>query len=244
MGLGGDMKREHPSTADEAFEEAIEGAYYATQMRQARAEGRICHVPFDQAVPVDIWWDLGMDDSTTIWFTQTVGRELHLIDYYENSGEGLEYYAHMLFGLKGATADRPDGYRYGRCVGPHDIAVRELGTGKSRLETARGYGLNFEVAPKLSILDGIQAVRRLLPLCWIDEAKCERGITALESYRKDWNDKLGTWRRDPRHDQWSHGADGFRTLAVAHSWFSSMPGRRIPQTQRGSEGQSNWKAYT
>lgn len=203
---GEDMKREYPSTPDEAFAASIEGAYYAQQMARAEREGRIGRVPYDDSIPVDTWWDLGMDDATAIWFTQRVAREVRVIDYLEASGEGLPYYARQL---------RDRGYYYGRHIGPHDISVRELGTGKSRLETAQGLGIDFDTAPRLEIADGIEAVRSLLGRCWFDAEKCALGIKALRSYRKDWDENLGTWKNKPRHDGSSHAADAFRTGAVA-----------------------------
>jgi hypothetical protein len=137
-----------------------------------------------------------MDDEMAIWFVQRVGREIRLIDYYANSGEGLAHYAKV---LKRAP------YNYSRHIGPHDIEVRELGTGKSRKETAEEMGLRpFEVAPKLEVQDGIEAVRNLLPRCWFDAEKCADGIRALKNYRKDWDENRGVWLPRPRHDWASH----------------------------------------
>ena len=205
--LGEDMKKEHPSSPDEAFESAIQGSYYLTQLRKIQQEHRICRLPLESGFSVDTWWDLGMDDNMTIWFTQTIGREIRVIDYYENSGEGLAFYADVL---------RGKGYSYGKHCAPHDIAVRELGTGKSRLEVAQTLGIKFEVAAKLSIEDGIQAVRKILDFCWFDEAKCHKGLNGLKDYRKEWNEKLGCYRDKPLHNAASHPADAFRTLAVGH----------------------------
>jgi hypothetical protein len=200
------MKSEFPSTPEEAFLASIEGAYYGTQMDKIREKGRITNVPYDPTLKVDTWWDLGIDDSTTIWFTQQVGLEIRCIDYYENSGEGLQHYIKIL-------QDKP--YIYHSHTAPHDIEVRELTTGKSRRETAQKLGINFLIAPKLHIIDGIQAVRNLLPRCWFDETNCDKGIKALTEYRKEWNDKLGAYSNHPLHNFASHGADAFRTLAVA-----------------------------
>ncbi|GGL48373.1 terminase [Caulobacter rhizosphaerae] len=204
---GADMKREFPSTPKEAFEAAIEGAYYGEQMARAELEGRIGRVPYDSRLPVETWWDLGMNDNMSIWFVQRHMMEVRVIDHYSNNGEGLAHYAAEL---------NKRGYAYGRHIGPHDLEVRELGTGKSRKETAETLGIRpWEVAPKLEILDGIQAVRDLLPRCWFDREKCAEGLKALRSYRKDWDDKLGVWKSYPRHDWASHDADAFRTGAVA-----------------------------
>ena len=206
---GEEMKKEHPSFPDEAFESAIQGSYYLTQMRKIKQENRICKLPLEDGFQVSTWWDLGMDDSTVIWFTQTIGREIRCIDYYENNGEGLAFYAKIL---------RERGYDYGTHNAPFDISVKELGTGKSRLEVAEGLGIKFNVVAKLSIEDGIGAARKMLNFCWFDEAKCHKGINYLKDYRKQWNEKLGCYRDQPLHNKASHGADAFRTLAVGHNF--------------------------
>jgi phage terminase large subunit len=189
-----------------SFKVPIAGAYYAAQLMIAEQEKRICSVPYERAVPVDTWWDLGIDDSMTIWFTQTVGREIRVIDYVEVSGEGLVHCAGIL---------REKGYVYGNHTAPHDIEVRELSTGKSRLETARNFGINFRVAPRLGVDDGIDAARNIFSRCWFDAKKCQRGLNALKSYHKAFDEKNKCFRNHPHHDWSSHGADGFRTLAVA-----------------------------
>jgi hypothetical protein len=202
-----DMKREFPSTPEEAFEAAVEGAYYANQLALAERDKRITSVPHEPTVPVETWWDLGMDDCTSIWFVQRVGLEIRVIRHYANSGEGLAHYAREL--------DRYP-YRYSRHVLPHDAEVRELGTGKSRKEVLQSLGLNnIEVVPALEVADGIEAVRNTLPKCWFDQVNCEAGLKSLKAYRKEWDDKAGTWKNRPRHDWASHDADAFRVGAVA-----------------------------
>lgn len=185
---------------------SIEGAYYATQMNKVLLEKRITRVPWVPTVPVDTWWDLGMDDYTMIWFVQQIGHEIRFINTLYGSGEGLAYYAKELEKLP---------YLYGRHILPHDIDVRELGTGKSRLEIAQKLGIKpITIAPKLSIEDGIEAARAIFPMSYFDEEKCARGITDLQLYRKKWDEKLGQFRSEPLHDEHSHGADAFRTGAV------------------------------
>jgi hypothetical protein len=197
-----------------SFTVPIAGAYYAAQLMKAEKDGRMTNVPYETSIPVDTWWDLGIDDSTTIWFVQAVGQELRLIDYYENSGEGLSHYAKIL---------QDKEYVFGRHFGPHDIEVRELGSGKSRLETAKGLGINFRVAPMLSIEDGIEAARNILSRCWFDKTKCHRGLNALKSYHKEWDEKNKVYRQHPEHDWSSHGADAFRTGAVGYKKPFQMP---------------------
>ncbi len=195
-----------------SFDAGMVGAYYTAQLAKARLEGRICRVPVLDTVPVDTYWDLGVDDSMSIWFAQDVGREIHLIDYLEDSGEGLPYYAKKL-------ADK--GYLYGRHVGPHDIKVREIGTGKSRRETARSLGINFDVAKKPSTKeDSIEAVRNIFGQCVFDSERCARGIDALENFKKEYNQKRKIFLSTPVHDWSSHGASAFETLAMSHSFRS------------------------
>ena len=163
------------------FQAAVKGAIYATELEQARADGRVTTVPVDPALPVDTDWDLGMGDSTSIVFSQSLrSGEVRIVDYYEASGEGFPHYAQVL---------QARGYPYGRHWAPHDIAVRELGTGKSRLEVSGNYGIAFQMTPRLTggaseVEDGIHAVWLFLPRCWFDQAR-----TAAE-YR----DLIIAWR--------------------------------------------------
>jgi len=213
--LGDDMKRENPATPEEAFESAIKGAYFSSQFTQIRKEKRICSVPYQTGVAVKTWWDLGMNDVMAIWFTQDIGREIHVIDYYENSGEGFEHYWELMQKKK---------YLYGRHFAPHDISVRELGAGgKSRWESAAKIGLHFQRVPRIKAkMDSINAARRFLAICWFDEVKCSKGITRLEGYRKEWNENLQTYRDSPLHDINSNGADAYQTLAMGHGFHVAM----------------------
>jgi len=188
-----------------SFEASIKGAFYSEQLKQAMDEGRITKVPYDASLPVSTWWDLGIGDATAIGFFQRAGREWRIIDYYENAGEGLEHYAKVLNEKK---------YIYNAHYAPHDIEVKELGTGKSRKEMAANYGINFRIAPKLSIEDGINAVRSRFSTLWIDEQNCQRLIDCLMNYRKEWDDKRGMFKTSPLHDWTSHAADMLRYWAV------------------------------
>ncbi len=185
---------------------AIQGAYYARQLAALREQGRITSVPHEPSIPVHTVWDLGVGDSTAIWFAQMVGTEIRLIDYYEMTGEGLPHFAKHLQTLP---------YVYGEHYAPHDIRVRELGSGKSRIEIAASLGIEFNISPNVPVDDGIEAVRATLPKCWFDAEKCRRGNDARQDYGKDWNDKLGSFRVRPRHDWSSHAADAFRYLALS-----------------------------
>lgn len=189
-----------------SFEAAILGAYYGRLMAQAEAEMRICGVPHDNAAQVWTAWDLGISDSTAIWFVQSVGREIHCIDYYENSGYDLGHYVKELY--------KRD-YIYAGHIVPHDAQARELGTGKNRLEVLENLGLRYiSVCPQHRVEDGINAVRTVLSRCWFDADKCQRGIDALRMYRSEFDSKLDTLRTHPVHDWASHGADAFRYLAM------------------------------
>lgn len=184
----------------------VDGAYYATEMRTCRQTDRITNVPYDPAVAVTTAWDLGVGDSTAIWFAQFVGQEIRLIDYYESSGVGLDHYVSVL---------NNKGYVYGEHILPHDVRVRELGTGKSRLETLGTLGVKpINIAPQLMIDDGIQAVRSMLSRCWFDKEKTSRGIDCLSQYRRDYDEKNMSFRGRPLHDWTSHCADAMRYLAV------------------------------
>lgn len=188
-----------------SFDVPIQGAYYAQQLMVADEEGRISGVPYDPATEVHTAWDLGIDDAMAIWFFQECGREIHFIDYFESSGEGMNYYIKYLKNKK---------YVYGTHYAPHDIKVRELTTGRSRLETAKSLGIDFEVVAKLGLEDGIEACRNMLNRCWFDKEKCERGLSALRSYHKEWDEENQIFKSKPKHDWASHGSDAFRTFGV------------------------------
>jgi phage terminase large subunit len=189
-----------------SFDAAVVGSYYGKLMAQAEADRRIAGVPYDPAALVWTSWDLGIRDSTAIWFAQVIGREIRIIDYYEASGVDLGHYVREINA-------RP--YVYAGHIVPHDAQAKELGTGKSRLEVLDSLGLkHLSLAPLHRIEDGINAVRVFIPKCWFDAAKCARGIDALKLYRADYDDKLKALRAHPVHDWTSHAADSFRYLAL------------------------------
>jgi hypothetical protein len=191
-----------------SFEASVKGAILGAEVAKARAEQRVTRVPYDPMLTVDTAWDLGIGDSTAIWFVQAVpgSGEVRLIDYYEHAGEGLQHYIQML---------QTRGYVYGTHWAPHDIAVKELTSGRSRFEAAASMGLHFRIVPQISIEDGIHAARMLLPRCWFDAVKCERGLEALQHYQRDFNTRIGEFIARPVHNWASHGSDAFRYLALA-----------------------------
>jgi len=187
-----------------SFEGPMAGSYYGKLIEAARTEKRIVRSLYDNRYKVNTAWDLGFTDTMVIWFFQEIGAEVHLIDYFEQSGEGLAYYAKKL-------QEKP--YVYGRHIAPHDIKVKELGTGKSRYEVAMELGINFELAPNLPVEEGIDTVRRMFNKCWFDE-KCDRGINALASYHREYDDIRRAFKDKPFHDWASHASDAFRMLAL------------------------------
>jgi len=186
-----------------SFQAAITGSYYGKIIEELEESDRITDVPYDENLKTETWWDLGLKDSTAIWFVQRLQNQLRIIDYYESSGEGLDFYADILDSKH---------YKYDRHIAPHDIKVRELGAyGKSRLETALELGISFDVAPKLSIEDGIEMVRKTLPQCYFDKNKTYQGTEALKAYQKKWDERNQCFKNRPTHNFASHPSDAFRT---------------------------------
>jgi hypothetical protein len=189
-----------------SFEAALTGAYYADQFVFLEKENRFTGVPWVSDINVMTGWDLGIDDSTAIWFIQKVGRELRVIDYLEVSGKSLIW-------IVGELDKKP--YNYGTHFLPHDAQHRELGTGKTRIETLKNLGLKrIEVAKKLNVADGINAVRGMFSQLWFDKDKCDYGIECLRNYERKFDAKEGVFRSVPRHNWASHGSDAMRTFAV------------------------------
>ena len=207
----------YPHVWEGDFRVHVEGSYYASEMLRAQSDGRICAVPYDRNAGVVTAWDLGMADTTSIFFAQFVGKEVRVIDYYENSGLALDHYVRVL-------ADK--GYTYDHHILPHDVRVKELGTGKSRYEVLQNLGLNsITICPMLGVEDGIQQVRSMLDTCWFDETRCEKGVDALRQHRRDWDDVGKAWRGRPLHDWTSHAADAFRYLATGYQPKNNWTGQ-------------------
>jgi len=210
------MKREYPSTPDEAFESANEGYYFAKMMSIARQERRICHVPYDETAKTYSAWDIGIGDSNAIWIFQLVGNEVHCIEYYENSDEPLTHYVNWL---------KSKHYMYEKHFMPHDAASRSLQSGKSLVDIARGMGLKIDVLPRdTNEMFGIECLRNMLPRFWFDQTKCDKGIKAVEAFRKEWNEKLGCYREKSYHDWASHGSKALIYCAEAVQRTGSSAG--------------------
>ena len=213
------MLSEFPATPEEAFKNTAEGCYYRVQFTFLRSqkESRICRVSYEPGFPVNTGFDFGLDDYTAIWFHQKIRSENRLIHYFEDYGEGLEYYVQYMQNL---------GYHvWGTHYLPHDGGTRRQNAQIESYQSMLGdLGLrNIIVVPRTqNILTSIQEVRNFLPTCWIDESDCAPGIKALENFRKDYNDRMGKWKDTPRHDENSHGEAAMRSLACG---LSMMAGR-------------------
>jgi len=206
---GDDMSQEFPSTADEAFQGSLKGAFYTKEMKQVRERGQICHLPYNPKYGVYTWWDLGINDLMVVWFYQMVNGRHCFIDYHESSGEGWDYYAKML-------ADKD--YNYIAHNFPHDgnkrLRGKEIFTDR---QVAIQCGIRpVKITPRTSSTynDIMNHCKPVLPNCWFDAAKCAGGILHLDNYRKKWIKSDGMFSKDAAHDDASHGADGFRTFAV------------------------------
>lgn len=200
-----------------SFNAAILGAFYAREMVQVRNEGRIDPaLEVVEGFPVHRAWDIGVRDDTSIWWFQIVGAQVYVLDCYTANGVGVDHYAEV---IEQRAAEY--GWMGGTDFVPHDARVKEWGTGRTRVETMMGYGLKPQVVPQAGLLDGINAARRTLPRC-IFHTRCEEvGISALEQYRREWDDEKKTFKANPLHDWSSHLADSFRYMALA--WRTIRP---------------------
>lgn len=203
--LGLDITQEYPSTPTEAFMAARDGAYYSKQLRDMRLDGRIRPKLYDPNLPVHVAMDLGMNDTFSMFFYQIYRKELRIIDEYANNGEAIRHYVNYM-------EAKP--YSYADINGPHDLAVKELGTGKSRREVFQELGVDILTVRNIPVTDGIEACRMILPSTWVDE-NCTMFLSMLENYTKEWDDKRSVWKDKPLHNEYSHPADAFRYLTLS-----------------------------
>lgn len=207
-----------------SFEAAIVGSYYGKLIGDAEKAGRVTTVDPVQGIPVSTAWDLGVGDSTAIWFFQVAGTQVRIIDHYEANGVGIDHYSGIILG-------KP--YLRGVDYVPHDARFREIGApgARSRVETMQEYGLNPRLVPMHKLPDGINAVRKTLPSCVFDAKRCERGIDALRTYRASYDENKRVLADRPVHDWTSHSSDAFRYLSV--SWAEAKIDQEIaPETSR------------
>ena len=213
-----ELEEARATMSDEEFEQEFEcsftaalvGAYYGKEMATAEADGRICTVPHDPALPVDTFWDLGVGDSTSIWFLQHAGKELHWIDYIEENGLGIADYVRLL-----KDKSRELKYSYREVYWPHDGAARSFETGKTRDAVfADLMGTRPIILPRHNVDDGINASRLLIAKSWFDAVKCERGINALRNYERKWLPKEKRFDSKPKHNWASHASDAYRIAAM------------------------------
>jgi len=201
-----------------SFNAIGQGVIYKDELSRMQKENRICKVPLDTRLPVHTAWDLGYGDDMAIWFFQVLGKEIRLINFYRSNLNGMQHYIEYL--LKFA---QENGIRYEDHYGPHDLAVHDLMSGEGRIDTAKAMGINFKTPvkkPKIKA-DGINAVRQIFPRLWIDENRCSDGLSGLESYTREYDEKLKVYRDIPKHDWASNIADALQTLAIA--WKDKLP---------------------
>jgi phage terminase large subunit len=188
-----------------ALRSTVEGAIYKQEIWKAEQDGRFMRVPYEPSKPVDTYWDLGYADMVSIWFAQAVGFEYRIIDYYASTHQAIDHYVQQL---------QSRGYTLGTCVLPWDGGTKSLGTGRSIRELLESKGFAVRVLPQIRVVDGINAVRTIFHQCWFDSERCADGIAGLRRYQWGPAGDNGAGKREPLHDDASHPADAFRSLAV------------------------------
>lgn len=193
-----------------SFNAAILGAFYAREMLALRNSGRIRDFDHWPDVPVHTAWDIGTRDDTSIWWFQVFAGQTWILDCHTASGAGVDVYADICH-----NKDREYGWTRGVDYVPHDAKVMEWGTGRTRIETMQGLELKPKLVPMAKKLDGVNAVRQMLPRCVFHTRTDATGIAALEQYRREWDDDRKAFRENEVHDWTSHLSDAFRYLAMA-----------------------------
>jgi len=184
----------------------VDGAIFATEMDRAEADGRLTKVPYDPTKPVHAVCDLGWSDATAWWFVQFVGMETRLIRYFEGSQRTMTSYLAQL---------QTFGYVYDTIWLPHDAENQTLAAnGRSIEEIVRGAGFKTSIMPRVPIVDSINAARTIFPNLWFDRENCADGLNCLRHYRYEVDPDTGLFSKNPLHDQYSHGADAFRYIAL------------------------------
>lgn len=231
-----DLKAKDPDSYEHVYEgmckQVVEGAIYRNELLSADKDSRICRVPYDASKPVDTFWDLGFGDNVCIWFAQSIGFEFRIIDFMSDCLKDLSYYLRAL-------KDKP--YVYGTDFLPHDAQAKTLAAGGRTIEQMiKASGRTVKIVPRLSIQDGIAAVRAIFNRCWFDADKCADGLQALRHYRYDFDEELKTYKKEPRHDWASHPADSFRYLAVSIKDKDGPPEPRVIQIYHPGQAAQGW----
>lgn len=223
--MGDDMRREYPSTPEEAFEGSLEGAFYTKEMALVRKAGQITNIPYDSRYPVRTFWDIGQSsDQMTIWFYQNINNQHRFINYHESNNQGWNFYANLL---------KSQNYVYESHHWPHDghkrIVGLEVFTSQQLAEQVGIRPIQIQLVTKSVDSDIRNFCKPVLPNCWFDESKCALGIKRLDNYRRRWDKINSMWLTDAQHDESSHGADGFRTFAMTIDKI--LESLRVPEQQ-------------
>ena len=200
--------------------QTLDGAIFATELRAAQADGRICKVPYDKAKPVQTFWDLGWADKTSIWFAQTVGMENRVIDFHQDSQKTIPEFLTVLQGK---------GYVYGPDWMPHDAQSKQLASGGRSIEQImRAAGRTVRIIPRTPLVAQINAARTFMASCFFDEVKCAEGIQALRHYRYEVDPDTGLFGKKPLHDENSHAASAFQQMAMSLRETTVKPKAKAP----------------
>ncbi len=232
--LGRLMKREYPSSPEEAFEQAVEGAVFGEEMTAVREAGRITVVPIDTAYPVNTYWDFGLGARNPIWLHQRIGLQNRWVKYFDDFGKGLGWWWRRLEEWRMENGE----FRWGRHFLPHDADTEILGesvTTKRRILVAAGMR-NETVVPRVALKStAIDLMRAKLPVDnWFDREHCAEGIKCLDGYQYEWNEKLGRWSNDPLGNWAAHGSD---------AWMQYAQGYDLPAGEANGSTSSSLKAF-
>ncbi|MBB5040812.1 terminase [Shinella fusca] len=242
---GGDMKREFPSTPEEAFEQALEGAYFSVEMAAAYKQGRVGGFPVDVRYPVNTFWDLGRNDLNAIWLHQFISGFHRFVGYYENSGEWIGHYIDWLNEWKKERA-----VQFGEHYLPHDGDRQSIWIPDGTLSVMSKLNFRPKVVERAtSEIQQINQARPFFSRCQFDEAGCSSGLSRLKQFRKEWDDLRGVWKDKSRHDINSHGAKAFMTFTASGFREDDMSLKQVERDrhrekfQSRDTGEDSWLTY-
>ena len=194
-----------------SFDAAIPGAYWAREIGALYDAGQVKDFEIEPDLPVEVVADLGFTDSCAWWVWQTTPDGYRVVDFYENDGQSIQHYIDWIKALP---------YKVAEVWLPHDAKAKSLQTGRSIIETFLQNGIRPQLVPSLSLVDGIEAARKVLPFCWFNETKVYEGLEHLRAYCREWDERAQTFKNKPKHDNHSHASDSFRYLALAAKKFA------------------------